>query len=106
VNAVDYYFPVFVSPFLAVKSTGMENWAITLFYFFLWFPAIWGVFHCWQKGLLLLGGIVIYAVWYFPFGSFIGHHLYTFGTIPFLCILSAAGIMYFFKKGGNNTVLN
>ena len=98
VNAVDYYFPVFVSHFLAVKSTVAEDWAVTLFHCFLWFPVIWGVFHCWQKGLLLLGGIVIYSVWYFPFVTSVSHSLYTMGTMPFLCILSATGIVYFFRE--------
>ena len=97
VNAIEYYFPAFTKHFLAIKNVSTEQWVFTIFHFFLWLWAIAGVFYCRSKGTLLLVGIFIYAVWYFPFGSFIGHNLYTFGTIPLLCILSATGVVRFFN---------
>ena len=48
--------------------------------------------------ILPFGGILgfvfgLYACWYFPFATFIGHSLYTLGTIPFLSILAARGLL-------------
>jgi hypothetical protein len=98
-NAVEYYFPVLTKPFLAVKSVTAEQWALSIFHLVLWIPAIIGIF-CFRKvGLLLLAAILFYAVWYFPFATgFIGHSLYTLGTIPFLSILAAVGISCFFQS--------
>jgi preprotein translocase subunit SecG len=97
-NAIEYYFPVLTKPFLAVKTLTPEQWALSIFHLLYWFTAVLGTVYCWRKGLLLLAGIFLYAVWYFPFAMFIGHSLYTFGTIPLLCIISAAGIVSFFGK--------
>ncbi len=98
-NAVEYYFPAFMKPFLAVKTVTSEQWMLSIFHLILWIGAIAGIFCCPRAGLLLLAGIIFYAVWYFPFATgFIGHSLYTFGTIPFLCIISASVIMCFFRK--------
>ncbi|MGB8227221.1 MAG: hypothetical protein WCE45_10230 [Sedimentisphaerales bacterium] len=97
-NAVEYYFPAFVMPFRAVKIITAESWALSIFHLFLWILAIVGLFYCWRVGLFLLAGIILYAVWYYPFATFIGHSLYTLGAMPFLCILSAAGIMFFLKR--------
>jgi hypothetical protein len=97
VDAIEYYFPVFTKPFRAVKTVTTEEWASTLFHLLLWLAAVGGIFYCWPKGLLLLAGIFLYAVWYFPFGTAIPHNLYTFSTIPFLCILSATGVVGFFN---------
>ena len=97
-NTIEYYFPAFTKHFLAIKVITVEHLALTFFYLFLWIPATAGVFYYWRKGLLLLAGVVFYSAWYFPFATFIVHSLYTLGTIPFLCILSATGIVFLFSK--------
>jgi uncharacterized membrane protein YtjA (UPF0391 family) len=102
-NAVEYYFPALTYPFLAVKGVSLEKIALTVFHLGLWICAIIGILFRETKFslkpyLLLLAGILLYSVWYFPFATFIGHALYAFGTIPFLCIMSAAGIVCFFRK--------
>jgi len=99
-NAVEYYFPAFTAPFLAIKAVTVEQWALSIFHLVLWITTVWGILCCRRMGFLLLAGIIFYSVWYFPFATgFIGHNLYTFGTIPFLCIMSATGIVCFFRKG-------
>ncbi len=96
-NGAEYYFPVVVYPFLANKYFSIEGLGLTIFHAVLWGLAIWGICRrrrCGQSArgsLLLLGGTVFYAVWYFPFATFIGHWLYSFGTIPLLVILAASG---------------
>lgn len=98
-NAIEYYFPAFTKPFLAIKKVTAEQWALSIFHLVLWITAIAGIFYHWRAGLLLLAGMIFYAGWYFPFATgFIGHNLYTFGTIPFLCVLSAPGIIFIFSK--------
>jgi hypothetical protein len=93
-NAVEYYFPALTKPFCVIKKVTAEQYALSIFHLALWAAAIVGICCCRGKGLLLLSGIVFYSVWYFPFATgFIGHNLYTFGTIPFLCILSAVGFI-------------
>ncbi|MBN1787195.1 MAG: glycosyltransferase family 39 protein [Sedimentisphaerales bacterium] len=97
-NAVEYYFPVFTKHFLAVKSVTVEQWALSIFHLFLWILTVIGVLYYWRSSILLLAGIFFYSIWYFPFATFIGHSLYTMGTIPFLCILAASGLVCFFKE--------
>jgi hypothetical protein len=98
-NAAEFYFPAFTKSFLAIKKTSPEQWALSIFHLVLWLAAIAGIFYLMRAGLLLLAAIFFYSVWYFPFATgFIGHSLYTFGTIPFLCILSAAGIVFVSSK--------
>ena len=102
-NSIEYYFPVLTYPFLAVKSISIEQIALTVFHLGLWCCAVIGILfgrsnYSLKPYLLLLAGVIFYSVWYFPFAAFIGHSLYTLGTIPFLCIISAVGIMYFFRK--------
>jgi len=91
-NAIEYYFPSLTYPFLAVKAKSAEQAALTIFHLVLWSFGFIGIYKDFKKGILLLALIFCYAVWYFPFATYIGHSLYTLGTIPFLCILSAAGI--------------
>ncbi|MGD0784742.1 MAG: glycosyltransferase family 39 protein [Sedimentisphaerales bacterium] len=98
-NAMEYYFPAMTKHFLAVKVITTEPLALTFFHLILWSLAILGIFCCWRKSLLLLTAIFFYAIWYFPFATFIGHSLYTLGTIPFLSILAACGIVFFFRPG-------
>ena len=99
-NSTEYYFPTFTKSFLAIKYVTIEQWGLSVFHLFLWIPAIVSVFCRPRKGLLLLAGVVFYSVWYFPFATgFIGHSLYTLGTIPFLSIMAAAGISCFFQSG-------
>jgi hypothetical protein len=98
-NAVEYYFPALTYSFLAVKVKSAEQIALTVFHLGLWICAASGIYYHRRKGFLLLAAIIAYSVWYFPFATgFIGHSLYTFGTIPFLCVLSAAGIVFILEK--------
>jgi 4-amino-4-deoxy-L-arabinose transferase-like glycosyltransferase len=97
-NAIEYYFPAITKPFLAIKSISVEQIALTCFHIFLWIFAVGAIFCSSKKGLLLLSAVIIYAIWYFPFATFIGHSLYTLGTIPFLSILAARGIGCFFNR--------
>jgi 4-amino-4-deoxy-L-arabinose transferase-like glycosyltransferase len=101
-NAVEYYFPMLAHRYLAVKGSGVRYYvqktAITIFNSVLWILALIGVLRdrregtLWlAKGLLLIA-ILLYSVWFLPFATFIGHSLYTFGTIPFLSILAARGL--------------
>jgi hypothetical protein len=90
-NAVEYYFPAFTYHFLAVKAKSAEQIALTVFHLGLWICAAFGIYCYRRAGFLLFAAIIFYAVWYFPFATFIGHSLYTLGTIPFLSILAAAG---------------
>lgn len=99
-NAVEYYFPILTYPYLAVKVFSLEYLAITIFHLVLWALALVGIWRgrkegtLWLSDGLLLSGIALYAVWFFPFGTgFIGHSLYTFGTMPFLSILAARGLV-------------
>jgi 4-amino-4-deoxy-L-arabinose transferase-like glycosyltransferase len=97
-NAVEYYFPVLTYSFLAVKAKSAEQIALTVFHLGLWICTAFGIYYHRRAGFLLLAAIIFYAVWYFPFATFIGHSLYTLGTIPFLCVLSAAGVVSVVKK--------
>jgi predicted DCC family thiol-disulfide oxidoreductase YuxK len=95
-NAVEYYFPTITYSFLAIKVKSTEQIALTVFHLVLWICAAFGLYFYRRAGLLLLAMIICYAVWYFPFATgFIGHSLYTLGTIPFLSILAAAGVARF-----------
>jgi hypothetical protein len=96
-NAIEYYFPAMTKYFLAVKVITAEQLALTFFHLILWTLALIGIFCSWRKGLLLLTAIFFYAIWYFPFATFIGHSLYTMGTIPFLCVMATVGLMSFFR---------
>lgn len=97
-NAVEYYFPMFTYPYLSVKYFNTEKLAITIFHSILWTLALIGIRQgkkgnmSWSSEGLMLTAIVLYAIWYLPFATFIGHSLYTFGTIPFLSILAAKGV--------------
>jgi hypothetical protein len=76
----------------------LKKLAITVFNLLLWTLALTGICRN-QKDAesklgirLMLVAIVLYAIWFFPFATFIGHSLYTFATVPFLSILAANGI--------------
>lgn len=97
-NAIEYYFPVFTYHFLALKTISAEQIVLTIFHLFLWIMAIIGIYYYRINGLMLILIIAIYAVWYFPFATFIGHSLYTLGTIPYLSILAAAGFKNLFPS--------
>lgn len=96
-NSVEYYFPIITYPFLAVKIFGVENLALSVFHLVLWglaFIGIWRGRGGKESKLgtgIMLCSIVLYGIWYLPFVTFIGHSLYTLGTIPFLSILAARG---------------
>ena len=97
-NAIEYYFPMLTYPYLAVKGFSPENLAITIFNSTLWALTLIGILRSKKEEMsllpagLVLAAIVLYAIWYFPFVTFIGHSLYTFGTIPLLSILAAKGL--------------
>ena len=94
-NAVEYYFPMLTYPYLAVKVFSIESFGITIFHLVLWGLAFVGIWRGRQENgsrlptALMLCSIILYGIWYLPFATFIGHSLYTFGTIPFLSILAA-----------------
>lgn len=94
-NAVEYYFPMLMYPYLAVKVFSIESFGITIFHLVLWGLAFVGIWRGRQENgsrlptCLMLCSIILYGIWYLPFATFIGHSLYTFGTIPFLSILAA-----------------
>ena len=103
-NALEYYFPAITHPFLAYGSNlKKEKLALTIYHFLLWTLAVWGFLGVRKKknyqnsAILLFVAIVLYAVWYFPFLAFIGHSLYTFGTMSILSILTAIGIVHLFN---------
>ena len=97
-NGIEYYFPAIAYPYLAVKYLSVEQVALTVFHLLLWILIIVGVWRDKIAGVslkstwLLLAAIGLYAVWYLPFSVFIGHSLYTLGTIPLLSILAARGL--------------
>jgi len=102
-NIVGFYFPILPYHYLAYKNFSIENIALTIFYMTLWSFALVGIWSGRKEkefilsAVLVLIAIVFYAMWYILFTIFIGHSLYTLGTIPFLCILSAAGIISFIE---------
>lgn len=98
-NTVEYYFPALAYPYLAVKYLSFEQVALTAFHLLLWILVIVSILRDKAAGIslkstwLLLAAIGLYAVWYLPFSVFIGHSLYTLGTIPLLSILAARGLI-------------
>ena len=100
-NAVEYYFPALTYPFLATdfyRGLHTHKKAITIYHLALWLLALMGSRPnkkeniSWVEPGLMLAAVVLYAIWFFPFATFIGHSLYAFGTIPFLTILAARGL--------------
>jgi 4-amino-4-deoxy-L-arabinose transferase-like glycosyltransferase len=97
-NSIEYYFPMLMYPYLAVKHFNVQKLVITIFHLGLWILALMGIWRdkkeerLWLPVGLMLAAIALYAIWFFPFATFIGHSLYTFGTIPFLSILAAKGL--------------
>jgi len=99
-NAIEYYFPTLAYPFLAMdfyKGGHVPKLGVTIYHLILWTLAVAGVLKSRRDGLfksaaLMLAAVFLYAVWFLPFATFIGHSLYTFGTMPFLSILAAKGI--------------
>jgi 4-amino-4-deoxy-L-arabinose transferase-like glycosyltransferase len=90
-NAVEYYFPAAVYKLRVGKSFNKEELLITVYNSTIWVFALLGsrCFNNKKIVLVLVGFIILYAMWYFPFATFIGHNLYTFATMPLLAILSA-----------------
>jgi hypothetical protein len=103
-NIVGFYFPMLPYHYLTNKNFSAENAAMTIFHMVLWFfalIAIWSIKKqkYWRLSVeLMVAAIVFYAVWFLPFTIFIGHSLYTLGTIPFLSILAAAGTVRLFNR--------
>jgi len=90
-NAVEYYFPAAVYKLRVGRSFSKEELLITVYNLTIWAVALFGSICSKDKkiALILIGFIVLYAMWYFPFATFIGHNLYTFATMPLLAILAA-----------------
>lgn len=94
-NSLEYYLPIITYPFLAVKVFSLRHFAITIFHLILWVLALVGILRArvrerfWSRTGLLFALIALYGIWYLPFVTFIGHSLYTYGTMPFLSILAA-----------------
>jgi hypothetical protein len=109
-NAVEYYFPIIyyilpppgsapdVHSLRKSMQDHLEVIPLTLYHLTLIILAFYGLGRIWKNRSTrdLAFGIVfcwaIYAVPYFPFLSFVGHGLYTFGTIPVLAIAVGVGI--------------
>jgi len=100
-NAVEYYFPALTYPFLATdfyRGVRTHKLAITIYHLAFWVLALMGSRPnkkenvSWVEPGLMLAAVALYAIWFFPFATFIGHCLYAFGTIPFLTILAARGL--------------
>jgi len=106
-NAIEYYFPACTYPFLAVKNLCLEKLALTVFHIILWglvLAGFWGnnkEAPCRSMSWFMLGAVALYAIWYFPFATFIGHSLYTLGTIPLLSILAAHELESLHYKGNH-----
>jgi len=98
-NAIQYYFPTITYPFRTRKGFSPEGLALTVFHLILWGLAVIAICRerkpqeSWSHVGLLLGLIVSYAVWYWPVITYVGHSLYTFGTMPFLSILASRGLV-------------
>jgi len=108
-NAVEYYFPALTYPFLATdfyKGLRTHKLTITIYHLALWVLALMGSLPnkreniSWVEPVLMFAAVALYAIWYLPFATFIGHCLYAFGTIPFLSILAARGLISIIKVTG------
>jgi 4-amino-4-deoxy-L-arabinose transferase-like glycosyltransferase len=108
-NSIEYYFPAFTYSYLAVKCLNVEHVALTGFHLVLWILVVVGIWRDKKGGIrlqpawLLLAAICFYTVWYIPFSTFIGHSLYTLGTMPLLSILVARGVKFFEEIGSEES---
>ena len=95
-NSIEYYFPILTYPFLAAKKFNLDHLGLTIFHLTLWILAAIGIIKRRKANegrmpeVLLICAIFLFAIWYLPFATFIGHSIYTFSTIPMLSILAAA----------------
>ncbi|MGN6387620.1 MAG: hypothetical protein ACTHMT_15425 [Verrucomicrobiota bacterium] len=100
-NALEYYFPLiyqFFPPPNSYIRVERDAVPLTLYHLVLVLLGCTGLAYLLRRkegriyAVLLLFCWAIYAVPYFPFLSFVGHGLYTFGTIPVLAIAVGVGI--------------
>ncbi len=101
-NAIGYYFPTMSDMMRDYRDElgNLTKLALTIFHLGLWILASVGIWHARKKqeSMLpigfLLGAVVLYAIWYFPFHTSVSHTLYTFGIMPILAMLAALGVAY------------
>lgn len=106
-NAIEYYFPIlfYAAPPAGSALDGLslsqriktspEALPLSLYHFFLIVSAALG-FNLLRRdparrplALFLLALWIIYAALYFPFLVFVGHSLYTYGTLPIVSLFGA-----------------
>jgi len=122
-NGMEFYFPVFyclavpdphpMSKHLVMtrifKDCRKVKTSQSFYFLLLWILAGIGTANAFIKNyktnnfIIVLGIIFLIVFPYFPFLSFVCHSHYTFSTLPFLSILSTAGILciwnrFFFGK--------
>ena len=105
-NGLEYYFPIvfaIIPPagshldglnlIQRIKGSHPEALPISLYHIVLIVSAVLGWISLRRDrpilSLALAAAWVIYAVSYFPFLSFVGHALYTYGTLPVISLLAA-----------------
>jgi hypothetical protein len=108
-NAVEYYFPIVfhIAPpqgsqlddltlLERIKAAPGETLPLSLYHLFLIGGAVFG-FHTLRRNPAqrplahyLAALWILYAALYFPFLVFVGHSLYTYGTLPILSLFAAA----------------
>lgn len=125
-NGMEYYFPVFYC--LAVpepnpmskhsvltrifKDCRKDKLPESFYFLLLWILAGIGTVKAFTNKkttthfIILLGIIFLISFPYFPFLTYIGYSLYTFGTLPFLSILSASGIVCVWNRFFEKTSLH
>jgi hypothetical protein len=101
-NADEYFFPI-TYYILMRREMPLEPLAISFYFAMLLGLAAFGFFLLWRRKETRLVAIatvlfaLAYAVPYFPFLTFVGHSLYTFGTIPFFAALGGVAL----ARGGS-----
>jgi 4-amino-4-deoxy-L-arabinose transferase-like glycosyltransferase len=105
-NAVEFYFPVIIAilppqggvldglPLAQrIKSSHSEFLPISLYHLVLVLSAIAGLLKLRRTdrplALFLFGAWFFSSVLYFPFLTFVGHSLFTYGTLPIISLLAA-----------------
>jgi hypothetical protein len=103
-NALEYYFPVTFAFFAPeggpikelplgsrVQAVSKEALALSVYHFALIVCALAGAWRARRLGAVrfLFLMWVVYALPYFPFLTFVGHALYTYGTLPIIALLAA-----------------
>jgi 4-amino-4-deoxy-L-arabinose transferase-like glycosyltransferase len=109
-NALEYYFPVTFAffapeggpvhelPFPSrITAVSKEALALSVYHLALICCAIVGFARARKMFVakFLLAMWIVYALPYFPFLTFVGHALYTYGTLPIIALLAAIPLARF-----------